>query len=78
MPTEFAAGETISDESIQIEWTPTSLVFSVLGIAGKDFELRFAQLHDEVRKVTHKRKDDQVVVTLWKVTEISWFKLTEK
>jgi len=42
----------------------------------KDYELSFPVLHDEIKKVTWKCKDDGTLVfTLWKQTEISWYKL---
>eukprot|EP00514_Thraustochytrium_sp_LLF1b_P009225 CAMPEP_0184541014 /NCGR_PEP_ID=MMETSP0199_2-20130426/1100_1 /TAXON_ID=1112570 /ORGANISM="Thraustochytrium sp., Strain LLF1b" /LENGTH=164 /DNA_ID=CAMNT_0026934701 /DNA_START=270 /DNA_END=764 /DNA_ORIENTATION=- len=79
IPTEFCGEEGLPAESINIDWTDTSVTLSVGNVdGGKDYELCFPKLHDEIRKVTHKQKPDSLVVTLWKVTEISWYKLGEK
>jgi len=75
VPTDFAAGETVGDEHIDLQWTESSLTINVNGIAGKDHELRFDKLHDEISKATHRLKPDSLVVTLIKSTEISWYKL---
>mmetsp|Transcript_17615 Transcript_17615/g.34651 ORF Transcript_17615/g.34651 Transcript_17615/m.34651 type:complete len:198 (+) Transcript_17615:101-694(+) len=80
VPTDdLLTGAEPSDDNVDLDWSETSLTINLKNMDdGKDYELMLPKLHSEISKVSHKCKPDSIVITLHKVTEISWYQLVKK
>ncbi|GBG30123.1 Calcyclin-binding protein [Hondaea fermentalgiana] len=79
VPTEdLLPSQEPTDDNVELEWTETSLTLQLKDMNGKDYELCLPVLHSEISNASHKCKSDSVVVTIRKVTEVSWYQLVKK